>query len=138
MPRQPIKLQKLCNFHNLRLITRRVLNHRTFIDASFDVIRTLNNRLITNNFKPHHRKFQLPEKFIEYWNTYLFFAIISRFHRWCSFLNTMCVLTSATNCTRGVFCAALEQLTTKVAPSLTPQKRRTPSGHFVKLISSGG
>ena len=64
VPGQLVQLQNFCNFHNVKLIICQVLKRRTSLDASFDVIRTFNNRLGKNKFKPHHRKFEMPEEFI--------------------------------------------------------------------------
>ena len=46
-------------------------DHRTSMNALFDFISTLNNRLSKNKLQPH-RKFKMPEEFREDGITYLF------------------------------------------------------------------
>ena len=62
---QLVQLRNFCKFHNVKLIICQVLNRRVSMDSAFDVIKTFNNRLGENKLKPHYRKLEMSEEFID-------------------------------------------------------------------------
>ena len=61
---QLTQLRNFCNQHSIRLLIWQVINRVASVDAGFDVIRALNNRLADNKLKLRFRTFSYIEDFI--------------------------------------------------------------------------
>ena len=61
---QLTQLRNFCNQHSIRLIIWQLIKRVASIDAGFDVIRALNNRLADSKLKLHFRTFSYREDFI--------------------------------------------------------------------------
>ena len=61
---QLTQLRNFCNQHSISLIIWQAINRVASIDAGFDVILALNNRLADNKLKQHFRTFSYSEDFI--------------------------------------------------------------------------
>ena len=57
-------LRNFCYNYGVRLNVRQIINRLSSVNAGFDIIRALNDRLADNKFKHHFRTFSFDEDFL--------------------------------------------------------------------------
>ena len=58
------QIRNFCNNYGVRLIVWQIINCLSSVNAGFDIIRALNNRLADNKLKYHFRTFSFDEDFL--------------------------------------------------------------------------